>query len=109
MVARLAGDFYPLTAELHARPAIRRLFRRLTLLWAVALLSKAVVVFILLADPAAADVRAGQGDRRTGHQHHLHRAHRAGRDRGRAARGAAAAARGAILPAWPSATSRATR
>jgi hypothetical protein len=48
VVARLAGDFYPLTAELHARPGIRRLFRRLTLLWAAALLGKAVVVFILL-------------------------------------------------------------
>jgi hypothetical protein len=48
VVARLAGDFYPLTDELHARPGIRRLFRRLTLLWAAALLSKAVVVFILL-------------------------------------------------------------
>jgi hypothetical protein len=48
VVARLAGDFYPLTAELHARPGIRRLFRRLTLLWAAALLCKAVVVFILL-------------------------------------------------------------
>jgi intracellular septation protein A len=48
VVARLAGDFYPLTDELHARPGIQRLFRRLTLLWAAALLSKAVVVFILL-------------------------------------------------------------
>lgn len=47
-VARLAGDFYPLTDELHARPGIRRLFRRLTLLWAVALLAKAAVVFVLL-------------------------------------------------------------
>jgi intracellular septation protein A len=47
VVSRLAGDFYPLTDELHARPGIRRLFRRLTLLWAAALLSKAVVVFIL--------------------------------------------------------------
>ena len=48
VVARLAGDFYPLTDELHARPGIRRLFRRLTVLWAVALLSKAAVVFVLL-------------------------------------------------------------
>jgi hypothetical protein len=48
VVARLAGDFYPLTDELHARPGIRRLFRRLTLLWAAALLGKAVVVFTLL-------------------------------------------------------------
>jgi uncharacterized membrane protein len=48
VVARLAGDFYPLTEELHARPRVRRLFRRLTVLWAVALLTKATVVFTLL-------------------------------------------------------------
>jgi hypothetical protein len=48
LVARLAGDFYPLTDELHARPRIQRLLRRLTVLWAVVLLTKAVVVFALL-------------------------------------------------------------
>ncbi len=48
VVARLAGDFYPLTDELHARTGVRRLFRRLTLLWAAALLGKAAVVFTLL-------------------------------------------------------------
>jgi hypothetical protein len=48
VVARLAGDFYPLTDELHARPAIQRLFRRLTVLWAVALLAKATVIYVLL-------------------------------------------------------------
>lgn len=48
VVARLAGDFYPLTDELHARPGIQRLFRRLTLVWAAALLAKSVVVFALL-------------------------------------------------------------
>jgi hypothetical protein len=48
VVARLAGDFYPLTEELHARPGMQRLFRRLTLLWAVALLAKAAVVYTLL-------------------------------------------------------------
>jgi intracellular septation protein A len=48
VVARLAGDFYPLTDELHARPALQRLFRRLTLLWAVALLAKAGAMFTLL-------------------------------------------------------------
>jgi hypothetical protein len=48
VVARLAGDFYPLTDELHARPGVRRLFRRLTLMWAAALLAKAGVVFVLL-------------------------------------------------------------
>jgi intracellular septation protein A len=48
VVARLAGDFYPLTEELHARPGLQRLFRRLTVLWSGALLAKAVVVFALL-------------------------------------------------------------
>jgi hypothetical protein len=48
VVARLAGDFYPVTEELHARPGVQRLFRRLTLLWAGALLAKAAVVFALL-------------------------------------------------------------
>jgi Protein of unknown function (DUF3159) len=59
VVARLAGDFYPITAELHARPAMRRLFRRLTLLWATALLAKAAVVYLLLlSQPLATFVLA---------------------------------------------------
>ena len=59
VVARLAGDFYPLTDELHSRPAMRRLFRRLTLLWAVALLAKSAVVFMLLmSQPLATFVLA---------------------------------------------------
>ena len=59
VVARLAGDFYPLTDELHARPAMQRLFRRLTLLWAAALLAKAGVVFVLLlSQPLATFVLA---------------------------------------------------
>ncbi len=48
VVARLAGDFYPLTDELHGRVGVQRLFRRLTLLWSAALLGKAAVVFTLL-------------------------------------------------------------
>jgi hypothetical protein len=59
VVARLAGDFYPLTHELHARPGMQRLFRRLTLLWATALLAKAAVVFMLLiSEPLATFVLA---------------------------------------------------
>jgi Protein of unknown function (DUF3159) len=59
VVARLAGDFYPLTDELHARPAMRRLFRRLTLMWAAALLAKAAVVYMLLvSQPLATFVLA---------------------------------------------------
>ena len=48
MVARLAGDFYPMNHELAARPRIQRLFRHLTLLWAVLGLTKATVTLWLL-------------------------------------------------------------
>jgi len=48
LVARLAGDFYPLTDELYARPRVSRLLRRLTVLWALVSLGKAAVVFSLL-------------------------------------------------------------
>lgn len=41
LVARLAGDFYPMDHELHLRPRIRKLFWRLTLLWALLCLGKA--------------------------------------------------------------------
>jgi intracellular septation protein A len=45
MVARLAGDFYPMDAELSLRPGLRRLFWRLTAMWAVVCLAKAVAMF----------------------------------------------------------------
>jgi hypothetical protein len=48
MVARLAGDFYPMDAELSMRPRIRRLFWHLTAMWAVICLAKAVMMFWLL-------------------------------------------------------------
>ena len=48
VVARLAGDFYPMDAELSLRPRIRRLFWRLTLLWAVVGLAKAASMLWLL-------------------------------------------------------------
>lgn len=48
MVARLAGDFYPMDQELAARPRIRRLFRHLTLLWAALGLAKATLTLWLL-------------------------------------------------------------
>ncbi|MDI6908698.1 VC0807 family protein [Nocardioides sp.] len=48
MVARLAGDFYPMDEELHGRPAIRRLFRYLTLGWALLCLGKATMTLWLL-------------------------------------------------------------
>lgn len=48
LVARLAGDFYPMDHELHLRPRIRSLFRRLTVLWAVLCLGKAAAALVLL-------------------------------------------------------------
>ena len=48
LVARLAPDFYPFDDALHARPRIRRLFRRLTLLWGLVIVVKAAVTLWLL-------------------------------------------------------------
>jgi len=59
IVARLAGDFYPLTDEIADRPAMRQLFRRLTLLWAMVCLGKALVIFwLLLSQPLSTFVLA---------------------------------------------------
>ena len=41
MVARLAGDFYPMDHELSLRPRIRRLFWHLTVMWALLCAGKA--------------------------------------------------------------------
>jgi hypothetical protein len=48
MVARLAGDFYPMDHELAMRPRVRRLFWRLTALWAVLGFAKATMTLWLL-------------------------------------------------------------
>lgn len=48
MVARLAGDFYPMDDELHVRPRIRRLFWYLTLGWALLCIGKATMTLWLL-------------------------------------------------------------
>jgi intracellular septation protein A len=48
MVARLAGDFYPMDHELAMRPRIRRLFWHLTLMWAALCLGKASMTLWLL-------------------------------------------------------------
>ena len=45
MVARLAGDFYPMDPELSLRPRMRRLFWHLTAMWAVVCLAKAAAMF----------------------------------------------------------------
>jgi hypothetical protein len=48
VVARLAGDFYPMDHELSMRPRIRRLFWHLTMLWALLCLGKATMTMWLL-------------------------------------------------------------
>jgi hypothetical protein len=48
MVARLAGDFYPMDHELSLRPRVRRLFRNLTVMWATLCIGKALFVLWLL-------------------------------------------------------------
>jgi hypothetical protein len=48
VVARLAPDFYPMSAPVDASPAIRSLFHRLTLMWGLVILVKGAVTFWLL-------------------------------------------------------------
>jgi intracellular septation protein A len=48
VVARLAGDFYPMTEDVALRPRIQKLFWRLTLLWAFVCLVKAAATLWLL-------------------------------------------------------------
>jgi hypothetical protein len=48
VVARLAGDFYPMNDEVAGRPRIQKLFWRLTLFWATLCLVKSIVTVFLL-------------------------------------------------------------
>jgi hypothetical protein len=48
IVARLAADFYPMTADIASRPRIQRLFWHLTLFWAGVCLTKALLTLWLL-------------------------------------------------------------
>jgi hypothetical protein len=48
VVARLAGDFYPMDHEIAMRPRIRRLFWHLTMVWALLCLGKATMTMWLL-------------------------------------------------------------
>jgi len=48
LIARFAADFCPLSPEVQARPAVVRLFRRLTYLWAGINLTAALVSLTLL-------------------------------------------------------------
>jgi hypothetical protein len=54
LIARFAGDFCPLAAEVSGRPGIRRLFTRLTILWAlVNVLAAASSLVLLLTVPVS--------------------------------------------------------
>ena len=54
MVDRLARDFCPLTAEIVARPRVKLLFRRLTVMWAaVNLVNAGVTLYLLLTQSTA--------------------------------------------------------
>jgi hypothetical protein len=55
LVARLAPDFYPMDTDLAARPRIRRLFWRLTLMWGVVILAKGAVTLWLLESRSTVD------------------------------------------------------
>lgn len=48
IVAKVAGDFYPMNDELASRPSVQRLFWRLTMLWALICLGKAVATLWML-------------------------------------------------------------
>src|SRR3954451_6850241 len=47
-VARLAADFYPMTSDVAARPRVKRLFWRLTLLWSCICGGKAAMTLWML-------------------------------------------------------------
>ena len=55
MVARLAPDFYPMDTTLAERPGMRRLFRRLTLMWGVVIIAKGTVTLTLLVTLSLVD------------------------------------------------------
>jgi intracellular septation protein A len=48
VVARIAPDFYPMDAATAARPAVRALFRRLTLMWGMVVIVKGGLTLWLL-------------------------------------------------------------
>jgi hypothetical protein len=48
IVARVAGDFYPMAEDIAKRPRVQQLFWRLTLMWAFVCLAKAGLTLFLL-------------------------------------------------------------
>jgi hypothetical protein len=67
-VARLAADFYPLTPQIAARGRVKRLFRDLTLLWAVVnLMNAAAALSLLLTLPTGIFIPVDHHPRRRHH------------------------------------------
>jgi hypothetical protein len=55
IVARIAPDFYPVDRALAARPRIRRLFHRLTLMWGLVIVVKGSLTLWLLLSQSTVD------------------------------------------------------
>jgi len=55
VVARVAADFYPMDRRLAMLPRVRRLFRRLTVMWGTVCLAKGLVGLWLLLSLSTAD------------------------------------------------------
>jgi uncharacterized membrane protein len=55
VIARLAPEFYPMSAAVAARPEICGLFRRLTLMWGLVILAKGGITLWLLVALSTAD------------------------------------------------------
>lgn len=55
VIARLAPDFYPMSASVAALPEIRALFRRLTLMWGLVILAKGAITLWLLVSLSTAN------------------------------------------------------
>lgn len=55
LVARLAPDFYPMEKTLAARPGMRRLFWRLTLMWGLIIIAKGSATLFLLVSLSMVD------------------------------------------------------
>jgi intracellular septation protein A len=54
-IARIAPDFYPMDATIAARPRMRTLFRRLTLMWGLVILVEAGITLVLLVSVSTSD------------------------------------------------------
>ncbi len=55
IIARLAPEFYPMSAAVAAQPRVRNLLRRLTLMWGLVVLAKGAITFSLLVTLSTAD------------------------------------------------------